>query len=62
MSREELLAEFYIQYDICLATDLFGAYFIHDPLCIIESPCFPEIGDLEDWVIKNLADLERKLG
>lgn len=61
MNREELIADFYIRHDICLSTDLFGAYFIHDPLCIIESPCFPDPSDLEEWVVKNLKDLERKL-
>lgn len=61
MSHEEQITDFYIRHDICLSTDLFGAYFIHDPLYVVESPCFPELSDLEDWVIKHLNDLERKL-
>lgn len=59
--EEQVVANFYKEYDIVLDTDLFGHYFIHDPLYIIESPTFPYPSQIEDWIIKNIKDLERRL-
>lgn len=59
--REQVLIDFYNKFDICTETDLLGGYFMHDPLCVFESPTFPIFSQLEDWVFNNLGRLEKLL-
>lgn len=61
MSREQVLIDFYNKYDICTETDLFGAYYMHDPLLMFQSPTFPQFSQLENWMFNNIGRLEEIL-
>lgn len=58
---EDLISDFYREFDLGIETDLFDCFFLNDSLRGCISPSFTKVDDLDMWVLEHLANLREDL-